>query len=715
MSQRQWNQGEEKGSRTEMRELFRSASADSKREFGHTGEVNLKHSFKVEKGSNKNDKEQNRLKAIRGFSKEAFLEQQESESIIAGTSSINRSQNSNKEATSKGKERKMQRRESPIDFVCWKSPYEEEEICFPSSSQVPSNPNVRSKKKNTKQPIYEELTCPACEKLYVNPQLLPCNHNICESCIPKQKEISKKGLIKHLSVTCPVCQEKHYFTSTEKVKFPENFLLSEVLNRVEKRNKKLSRKSTVKQPQHYCQLCEKKNKQPAVKKCEICDLNFCKDCLKQHNRTYTDHNFVEPLGGEQQIKCFYHPDTLLTMFCTYDNIPICEECSKEKHKDHSTSSISDAFKDQSIHLFHVISKYGKAKDESENDMLRLSIFKSMLQENRIKFQKQVSENFLTLHNQLSVKEKQVKAIYDTELNFKIANINNFMDSTAQHMLNTEGLIQYAKEAAKEMDEFVLLQTVNHLIKQLKEKVNGIHMSEKDLMTNPADINSFDFGRISEQINQIFQPITEKYEMVKAEKVMTLFKKKIISPTEVQPEIKESETPESEKVDFKNMEIEIKASGTNQPDNTSTPLLISQENIPETDVRNKESRESLESEHGAEDDKQKNIQEQNTNIDTPVPPTIYHHIINGSTTKIFWMVPEYDVVDSFDVHLQEVGYNDEAVTPQQIGVVFSGIDASSFETTLKDNTEVVFRVRAVNDYGESAWSYPYRVNILAVLG
>ncbi|XP_072329590.1 tripartite motif-containing protein 42-like isoform X1 [Scyliorhinus torazame] len=691
------NQGGEKHVTAESSRAISRAPADAVIASRSTvGFDNEDHYRGIKGGSRrevlKAEKERNETKGEGEFSKEALMDRSDFENSKAHSMMSKDSQAAQKLAAGEMKlasqrmEETMLHRDSATNFFCWKSPNDSQEICYPSNSQGSHSLNFRHKMKRVKPPIYDELTCPVCGKLYSKAQLLPCNHNMCEHCIPRQKTMSNKGLKKHAVVTCPVCQENHHFTSTEKVKFPDNFLINEVLNRLEKRRKKPSKNKSIKK-QPYCQLCESKNKQLAVKKCETCDLNFCKECLKQHDKTYTDHSFNEPSGGEPQMKCFDHPDSNLAAFCMADKIPICDECSKEKHKDHPTSTLQEAFKDQTIHLFHIIAKYGKVKDESENDMLRLSIFKSKLQENKTKFQKEVSDGFILLNDQLRQIEKQVKEIHENEINLKTAEVNRYLEATAKDVLNTEGLIQYAKEAVKEMNEFVLLQTVNNLIERLKAKVGDINISGHKLMANPPEPQKLDFEKILAQVKEIFSPVMKKYQLLQIQKASPASKKKINAPVEIQQDIKE---------------LEI----------SSTPSEELQENNNEDQQEQKESAVSTASELSPERELSKTSQGDTVNHDVLVPPTIYHHTVRGNAAKIYWMVPEYDLVDSFDVHLQEAGNNNGATTPQQVGITFSGIDASSFETQLKANSEAIFRVRAVTTTAQSGWSYPYRVLNLA---
>uniref|UniRef100_UPI00398F6BC5 tripartite motif-containing protein 42-like n=1 Tax=Pristiophorus japonicus TaxID=55135 RepID=UPI00398F6BC5 len=658
-----------------------------------------------------------------GEVKDSVMDAPKSEYSKIFSSEFRSSLTTNEEAA-EGMEGPSSRKDTSTNFVCWKSPNEEQEICYPSSSQAPANSNAKNKKRYIRPPIYDELTCRACGKVYDKPLLLPCNHSICERCILKQKETSRKSQTKHSIITCPICRENHYFNRSEKVQFPENFMLTEVLTKLEKLNKKESRRKITKR-QVNCQLCETENKQIAIKKCVACNQNFCKECLKQHNKTYTDHDFTEPAGGEQQGKCFQHLDSNLSMFCMSCKIPICDECSKEKHKDHPTSSIKDAFNDQSIHLFQAITQYGKAKDENENDMLKLSVFKSKLHEKKNKFQKYVSDQFVTLHELLTQKEKAVKEKYNDELNVKIVDISRFMEASAKRLTSSEGLVQYAKEAVKEMNELVLLQTVYQLIERLRENVATITISAQALMTDLADANNLDFIDISDQINQIFIRILNKSDWLKKQEP---------SPSLL---TNNKKTDRSMEIQQENKEALI----------VRTPSYYSQEKISESQGEDKGSTESIEhekkavrniSENNIDKYSRKKSQAERTNLDAPMPPTIYHHIVQGNRTKkpnesltlsnvpletliqssvnqtksnqIFWMVPQNDLVDSFNVHLQEIGANNGAATPLQVGVTFSGIEAASFETALKANSEALFRVRAVSAIGESDWSYPYKENL-----
>lgn len=59
----------------------------------------------------------------------------------------------------------------------------------------------------------EELTCPVCLELYVDPIILPCSHTLCKLCVKNIKfseaGTREKGELHHLLV-CPICFTPSY-------------------------------------------------------------------------------------------------------------------------------------------------------------------------------------------------------------------------------------------------------------------------------------------------------------------------------------------------------------------------------------------------------------------------------------------------------------------------------------------------------------------------
>uniref|UniRef100_A0A4W3K930 RING-type E3 ubiquitin transferase n=1 Tax=Callorhinchus milii TaxID=7868 RepID=A0A4W3K930_CALMI len=521
-------------------------------------------------------------------------------------------------------------------------------LCF-SSTVISSKERLltsvipENKEKENKRPIYEQLICPVCRKLFVHPQMLPCKHSFCEHCIPKKtttKPINKH----HIVVKCPVCEAETYFTSIEKVRFPDNILLVKVLSRLEE-DKHGSNLTRGYRKEIYCDACDKKFKKVAVKKCISHNLNVCIDCLQKHGRSNKPgQGVVEPSINYNETKCFDHPDSNLVMYCITDKIPICEDCIFGQHKDHLIISLEEAFHNDSFDLHDAIAKY--LKDQSENEMLSLNILKSKFQGDKALLDKEITKEFTVLHGTLQQKEKEIKDLLQKEINVREQMINDFADAKSRAIFSLDSLAEFAKEALRETNESVFLQMSCVLVEQLTEKINQILFSGKELNQSPFHGFEMNVKTISTQIEEVFEPILKSVTILKDQKVSPADKASVVNEKVV------SSLYQTNRHTYKHIYIH----GTLQT------------------LRN------------------------------------VRFII---ALQIFWMVPENDTVDSFDAQIQEIqeiSSSKSKSTRQIKPSIFTGIRASSFETSsLKPNSEYLFRVRAANIAGQSDWSYPYKVS------
>uniref|UniRef100_A0A4W3JCC4 RING-type domain-containing protein n=1 Tax=Callorhinchus milii TaxID=7868 RepID=A0A4W3JCC4_CALMI len=414
-------------------------------------------------------------------------------------------------------------------------------LCF-SSTVISSKERLltsvipENKEKENKRPIYEQLICPVCRKLFVHPQMLPCKHSFCEHCIPKKtttKPINKH----HIVVKCPVCEAETYFTSIEKVRFPDNILLVKVLSRLEE-DKHGSNLTRGYRKEIYCDACDKKFKKVAVKKCISHNLNVCIDCLQKHGRSNKPgQGVVEPSINYNETKCFDHPDSNLVMYCITDKIPICEDCIFGQHKDHLIISLEEAFHNDSFDLHDAIAKY--LKDQSENEMLSLNILKSKFQGDKALLDKEITKEFTVLHGTLQQKEKEIKDLLQKEINVREQMINDFADAKSRAIFSLDSLAEFAKEALRETNESVFLQMSCVLVEQLTEKINQILFSGKELNQSPFHGFEMNVKTISTQIEEVFEPILKSVTILKDQKV---------SPADKASVVNEKVVSESEFVD-----------------------------------------------------------------------------------------------------------------------------------------------------------------------
>lgn len=85
-----------------------------------------------------------------------------------------------------------------------------------SSLRTRNNASVITPERNvSRHASHDQLACPLCKQLFLQPFKVPCNHCICEKCITKSKtkaEVTEDFYV----IVCTVCSKAH---SPTQIKF----------------------------------------------------------------------------------------------------------------------------------------------------------------------------------------------------------------------------------------------------------------------------------------------------------------------------------------------------------------------------------------------------------------------------------------------------------------------------------------------------------------
>ncbi|XP_038673179.1 uncharacterized protein LOC119976621 isoform X2 [Scyliorhinus canicula] len=367
------------------------------------------------------------------------------------------------------------------------------------------------KKKEVTGTICQELTCPACGKLYNNPYLLPCDHSLCDTCLSKEIKHEKRGQI---SVKCPLCKENFCFSQEDEVKFPENYLLNNTVTRyrregfnaekVRKKKRKIKGRISPQQMQILCQLCDEKDNRIAMKKCVNCNLNFCERCLRKihNNKAFLSHVLIDPssyIGG--QIKCFYHPFTNLKHYCVQDKLPICDECKLSTHRNHRLYSLDLAFQCEVAEMQKNVSQFTEVKANYEKCIQQLKLMKTNIEINEMRQNAELTKEFNSLQEALKLQEQTIKEIMKIENTKKQNEVDNFIESASKLMIKLEGLILYTIEAFKETSPVIFLQTSAQINKRLTESMHCVTPS-KSLAVIPFADFELNVDHLRDAINAL---------------------------------------------------------------------------------------------------------------------------------------------------------------------------------------------------------------------
>ncbi|KAM5140927.1 transcription intermediary factor 1-beta [Mantella aurantiaca] len=178
------------------------------------------------------------------------------------------------------------------------------------------------------------------------PQLLPCLHSVCSSCLspePADSSAEPGAAV----VNCPVC--KHQCLQRDLV---DNYFLREDLS---------SDQAT--ETVQRCTSCE--DNAIANSYCVECTEWLCETCVEAHQRVkYTKDHTVKVKGGTQKtseytVYCPVHKQEPLMLFCDTCDTLTCRDCQLQGHKDHQYQFLEDAVKNQRKTLSALVKRLGE--------------------------------------------------------------------------------------------------------------------------------------------------------------------------------------------------------------------------------------------------------------------------------------------------------------------------------------------------------------------
>lgn len=187
----------------------------------------------------------------------------------------------------------------------------------------------------------EDLSCPACKKIYTEPVLLPCLHSLCYHCLSTvYTQHASRG-----TFTCPECEEEIGKPENGIGEFQRNFFMESLVSVYTAKTARDIR----------CKICELRKKDTfAILKCLNCGDFLCEECGKAHTltRMTMDHELQalselvdgkqdKEMRDKQQITCDTHGEPI-KYYCESCSVPVCRECQLESHVGHTCASARES-------------------------------------------------------------------------------------------------------------------------------------------------------------------------------------------------------------------------------------------------------------------------------------------------------------------------------------------------------------------------------------
>ncbi|NXC44939.1 TRI42 protein, partial [Penelope pileata] len=566
-------------------------------------------------------------------------------------------------------------------------------------------------RKVSSQAFRDQLACPLCKQLFLQPLMLPCNHCICEKCVIKSKT-KAKAAENYYIIICPVCSKAHCLPYTNKIQLRKNYLKAKLAKKYMRRHGILRWRFDHSERPVHCETCRERRR-IATKRCRTCGINMCSECLHLYHADSgaQEHIFTKAYQEEnEQWPCLLHCNAHISEYCLDDHKLICGFCKNSLHNGHETIPLAVGCSREAASLSNTIVKFKQARQGVDNDIMEVAMLHNNFQTSKDTQRKEIRNGFLKLHTVLHEQEKEMMELLENIELKKQKEISEYLNYTYSQLSYMDGLIQYAEEALKEESQVVFLQSAHCLVKEIEDAIPSIFQPSPLLTEDPLKKLQVNFDEIF-AILQGFSPSlsgTKRLES-KAEKYPCSFNPEIMVPRHVSSthEAKQSTMIQSTSLNSL-FELGMPIQSTLVKPSSTPPHRSRQSNkmCAFWDVTSETPRK--EKQYQAVNFPNSEPTEKESDS-VPGPIIIYRTVVYPRSAKIYWTCPIEDV-DFFEVEFYEVvGTGPDNIVQTQLVGKLSKLQQQNLEIhNLDSNTEYLFKVCAVNRSGQGEWSESSKV-------
>ncbi|XP_067871962.1 E3 ubiquitin/ISG15 ligase TRIM25-like [Heterodontus francisci] len=303
----------------------------------------------------------------------------------------------------------------------------------------------------SQQWLDEELTCPICLQIYIDPVTLACKHSFCRCCLEESLPESGSELPR-----CPECR------AGERPKPPmeRNFKLAKVAGEY------LGLETA--QSGVLCSYCIR-SQQAAVKTCLKCEASMCPMHLKLHtgNGVFQNHPLVDTSADLSVWKCIEH-ERLLDIYCKDDKVCVCTLCTLiGKHKNHSCGSISEGEKELRDNLQLQLKTIQQNVASIQVSLCDLHTQKLNTQSLITETKREVKEKYDALRKHIENEERDVFLCLDKEQSRVTAAIDAHIRKLEKEIKFFEMCLVNLTDLSQKREKLAFIQGFNSMVTRIK--------------------------------------------------------------------------------------------------------------------------------------------------------------------------------------------------------------------------------------------------------
>lgn len=252
---------------------------------------------------------------------------------------------------------------------------------------------------NWKNCFEEELICPICLHVFVEPVQLPCKHNFCRGCIG-EAWAKDSGLVR-----CPECNQAY----NQKPGLEKNLKLTNIVE-------KFNALHVEKPPTAlHCVFCRRGPPLPAQKVCLRCEAPCCQSHVQTHLQqpsTARGHLLVEA-DDVRAWSCPQH-NAYRLYHCEAEQVAVCQYCCyySGAHQGHSVCDVEIRRNEIRKMLMKQQERLEEREQDIEDQLYKLESDKRLVEEKVSQLKEEVRLQYEKLHQLLDEDLRQTVEVLD---------------------------------------------------------------------------------------------------------------------------------------------------------------------------------------------------------------------------------------------------------------------------------------------------------------
>ncbi|XP_006007437.1 E3 ubiquitin-protein ligase TRIM8b [Latimeria chalumnae] len=279
---------------------------------------------------------------------------------------------------------------------------------------------------NWKSCFEEELICPICLHVFVEPVQLPCKHNFCRGCIG-EAWAKEAGLVR-----CPECNQAY----NQKPSLEKNLKLTNIVEKFNSLGVEKAPSSVL-----HCVFCRRGPPLPAQKVCLRCEAPCCQSHVQTHLQqpsTARGHLLVEA-EDVRAWSCPQH-NAYRLYHCEAEQVAVCHYCCyySGAHQGHSICDVEIRRNEIRQLLMKQQDRLEEREHDIENQIYKLESDKRLVEEKVHQLKDEVRLQYEKMHQLLDEDLGKTLEILDKAR-------AKFCDENSAQVLQLNEFMQEAKK------------------------------------------------------------------------------------------------------------------------------------------------------------------------------------------------------------------------------------------------------------------------------